>query len=262
MSQGRRATAREGGEPLYRQVAGALRAEIAERLQPGDMIATESELERRFGVSRITVRRAVDELAQAGLLVRRQGSGTFVARPRVSEPLGGFQSWSESIRALGLEPRTVDCEMLHVVPPAWVIGALCLDPDAPEGVLRVQRLRYAGEEPLCLMVDYLRLRFVPGLADEGLAGESLYETLRGRYGLELARMEDTVTARGAALFEAGLLGVAPGAPVLYVTRLTYLPDDVPLDAATVVSRADRYEYRVAGPLRTPRPDAASARYPI
>lgn len=236
----------EGGGPLYRQVADTLRAEIAARLDPGEAIATEPELERRFEVSRITVRRAVDELAREGLLVRRQGSGTFVARPKVTEELGMLHSWTDGMRVQGLEPRTVDCEMLQVAPLPWVVTALRLDPEAPESVLRVQRLRYANDEPLCLMVDYLRLCFVPGLTEEGLIGESLYDTLETRYGLELARAEDTVAARGASVFEASLLGVAPGAPVLYVTRVTYLPDGEPLDAASVVSRADRYEYHVAG----------------
>jgi GntR family transcriptional regulator len=239
-------------EPLYRQIARTLRTEIEEQLRSGDPIGTEAELEHRFGVSRITVRRAIDELVHAGLLVRRQGSGTFVSRIKVTEELGVLYSWTERMRELGFEPHTMDCEMLQVVPPVWIAKALHLDLAAPESVLRIQRLRYGGDEPLSLMVDYLRLRFVPDLAEKGLDGESLYETLVQRYGLELARAEDTVTARIATLFEARLLGVEPGAPVLYVTRVTYLPNDEPLGAATVVSRADRYEYRISGHPRVPK----------
>jgi GntR family transcriptional regulator len=237
--------AARNGDPLYRRVADALRLEI-DGLHPGAALASESELERRFGVSRITVRRALDLLAQSGLVVRRQGSGTFVARPKVAERLGVLHSWTEGMRALGLEPRTVDCTMLRVEPPDWVASALGLEPAHAETVLRVQRLRYANDEPLCLMVDYLRSRHVPDLAEGGLLGESLYETLERRYGLRLARVEDTVTARAATLFESGLLGVTAGAPVLHVTRVTYLATGEPLGAAAVVSRADRYAYRVTG----------------
>lgn len=233
-------------EPLYRKIERILRAEIEERLRPGDLIPTEAELEQRFGVSRITVRRAIDELAHANLLVRRQGSGTFVAQRKVTQELGILHSWTELMRELGFKPRTVDCEMMQVVPPAWVAQELNLDPVQPEAVLRIQRLRYADEEPISLMVDYVRLYFVPDLAERGLEGESLYETLEKRYGLDLAQAKDTVTARRATLFEARLLGIEPGSPVLYVTRVTYLPDNKPLGAATVVSRADRYEYRVTG----------------
>ncbi|WP_165423354.1 GntR family transcriptional regulator [Ktedonosporobacter rubrisoli] len=232
--------------PLYKQIAHTLRSEIEEKLQPGETIETEAELEQRFSVSRITVRRAIDELVHQGLLVRRQGSGTFVAQRKVTQELGVLHSWTERMRELGLEPHTVDCEMLQVVPPAWVAEALQIDLNAPENVLRIQRLRYADEEPISLMVDYLRLRFSPDIAEKGLEGESLYETLEKRYGLDLARVSDKVTARRATHFEASLLGVEPGAPVLFVTRVTYLPNDEPVVAATVVSRADRYEYRVSG----------------
>jgi GntR family transcriptional regulator len=239
----------EVDEPLYRQIAHALRTEIEQHLRPGDPIETELALEQRFSVSRITVRRAIDELVRAGLLLRRQGSGTFVAQHKVTEELGVLHSWTETMHELGFVPRTVDCEMLQVVPPAWVLQALRLNPDAPEPVLRIQRLRCGDDEPLSLMVDYLRMRFTPDLAEKGLEGESLYDTLEKRYGLELARAKDTVTARSASLFEARLLGITPGAPVLYVTRITYLPDGEPLDAGTVVSRADRYEYRITGQPR-------------
>ena len=240
--------------PRYRQIARTLQTEIEQSLRPGDPIGTEAELEQRFGVSRITIRRAIDELVHDALLVRRQGSGTFVAQRKVIQELGVLHSWTERMRELGFEPRTVDCEMMQVVPPKWVAESLQLVLDAPisEPILRIQRLRYADEEPLSLMVDYIRMRFTPDLAAKGLEGESLYETLEGRYGLELARAKDTVTARRASLFEARLLGIKQDDPVLYVTRVTYLPDEEPLAAATVVSRADRYEYRITGLPRSQR----------
>jgi GntR family transcriptional regulator len=231
--------------PRYRQIARALKAEIEESFQAGDSIETEQALEQRFGVSRITIRHAIDELVREGLLVRRQGSGTFVAQPKVTQELGILRSWTESMRELGLEPRTVDCEILQVVPPIWVAQDLQIDPSS-ENVLRIQRLRYANEEALALMVDYLRMRFVPDLMEKGLDGESLYETLEKRYGLELARVKDRVTARSASVLEARLLGIEPNAPVLCVRRITYLPNEEPLLAASVVVRADRYEYRVSG----------------
>jgi GntR family transcriptional regulator len=232
--------------PLYRQVEQALRAEIIGRLEPGVTIPTETELEQQFGVSRITIRRAVHELVQAGLLIRRQGSGTFVARAKVTEELGELHSWPDEMRTQGVKPRTVDCEMLQIVPPAWVREALHLDADAPEYVLRVQRLQYNGEEPLCLMIDHLRARFVPDLPREELLARGLYETLEDHHGLALVRAEDTVTARVATPFEGALLGVAHGEPILQVTRTVYLADDEPCDAAIVVSRADRYAYHVTG----------------
>ena len=242
-------------QPRYRQIARILQDEIETRLQAGDAIETEAEIERRFSVSRITVRKAIDELVHAGLLTRKRGSGTFVARSKVSQQLGVLHSWTERMRELGFEPHTVDCEMLKALPPPWVAQALHLTAQDTEPILRIQRLRYADNEPLALMVDYLRLQFVPDLAEKGLMGESLYETLEKRYNLDLAYVEDTIAARAATFFEARLLGIEPGSPVLFVTRVTYLPNDTPIDAATVVSRADRYEYRVLG-----RPHSLQPKY--
>lgn len=234
--------------PLYKQVARALRTQI-NQLRPGDALGTEADLEQRFGVSRITIRRAIEELAQDRLVVRRPGQGTFVAQPRVVDTLGLLYSWTERMYELGIASKTVDCEILQIVPPAWVLQALHLD---EERFLRVWRLRYGGEEPLAVMTDYLRLRYVPDLEQRGLEGESLYDTLEKRYGLELARAEDTVAARRATLLEARLLGIEPEAPVLHMTRITYLPNDEPIGLGIVVSRADRYEYRVTGYPRRPR----------
>lgn len=105
------------------------------------------------------------------------------------------------------------------------------------------------------MIDHLRARLVRDLSREAVMARGLYETLEKRHGLTLARAEDTVTARPAAGFEAALLGVASGDVVLLqVTRIVYLGDDEPLDAAIVVSRADRYAYRVSGrPRRATSP---------
>jgi len=220
--------------------------QIESEMRPGDSIAPEPELERRFGVSRVTVRRAIDVLVQDGSLVRRQGSGTYVTQRKVVEELGVMLGWTESMRRQGLVPHTVDCEILRVVPPAQVAELLGQDPQSRETVVRVQRLRYADDEPLCLMTDYVAERFVPGLTEDGLSGESLYDALHNRYNLELCCVKDTVTARAATVKESALLGVSVGAPLLRVTRVTLQADGVPLVVAFVSSRADRYAYQVTG----------------
>ena len=234
--------------PLYRQIARKLRIQI-EQMKPGEALGTEAELEQRFAVSRITIRRAIDELAQDGLVTRRPGQGTFVSRTKIADKLGILYSWTERMHELGLEPHTVDCEILQVVPPASILETLKLD--ASESFLRIQRLRYGGEEPLAVMTDYIRTRFAPDLLEKGLDGESLYDTLEKRYKLALIRAEDTVTARRATLFEARLLDIEPEAPVLQMTRITYTAHEQPLGLGIVVSRADRYEYRVVGYPRRP-----------
>ncbi|MGH2534424.1 MAG: GntR family transcriptional regulator [Thermomicrobiales bacterium] len=251
-----REIAREAGAPLHQQVSRALRGYIVASLQPNDTIPTEPELEVHFGVSRATIRRAVDDLVDEGLLARRQGAGTFVRGVKVSYEPAKLASWSESIRALGQTPRTRTMQRQEVTGPDWVRERLRLTSGEP--VIWLWRLRLAGDEPMSVMVNYLPGRLVPGLAERGLMHESLYDELRMNYGFVPARAEDEVEAKLVTDDEAALLGVAPGSPLIEVCRTAYLADETPIEVSVVRSRADRYRYRatfvdpaVAG-VRRPR----------
>ena len=108
----------------------------------------------------------------------------------------------------------------------------------------LRRIRLVGEEPLSLMTNYIPTRLVPNINQECESVESLYELLEERYGLIPARAIDTVETRSATDEEAETLGIEPWAPILVVTRLSFLEGDVPLELANVISRGDRYQYRV------------------
>jgi len=234
---------REANTPLYQQVSRALREYIAASLKPNDMIPTEPELEAHFGVSRATVRRAVDDLVDDGLLARRQGAGTFVLGPKMTYEPAKLASWSESIRALGQTPRTRTTRIQEVNGPTWVRERLRLAPG--ESIVWIWRLRIAGEEPMSVMVNYVPSRLTPGLVERGLEYESLYDALRETYGHTPSRAEDEVEAKLVTDDEAALLSVAPGSPLIEVRRTAYLADETPMEVSIVRSRADRYRYRTA-----------------
>lgn len=236
-----RPPAREAGAPLHQQVSRALRDYIGASLQPNDMIPTESELEAHFRVSRATIRRAIDDLVEEGLLARRQGAGTFVCGPRVTYEPAALASWSETIRALGRVPHTRATRCREVTGPDWVRERLRLG--VSETAVWLWRLRLAEDEPMSVMVNYLPARLAPGFAARGLARESLYDELRETYGLVPARAEDEVEAALATDDEAALLDVAPASAVIEVRRITYLADETPIEVAVVRSRADLYRYR-------------------
>jgi len=227
--------------PLYAQVRSALERDIEFGMRPGDALPPEPELEKRFGVSRITVRRALDDLVAAGLVVRQQGRGTFVRDPQITQDLGRLTSWTTAIRQLGFEPQTASTEIDVGEPTDDLRAMLGLGPG--DRVLRVHRVRYASGEPICLMTNYVRADQLPNLARDGLVDESLYATLLA-HGLRPVRAEDTVEARPATAPEADLLGTAVGAPLLQVTRISYDARGRPLDVATVANRADRFRYTV------------------
>lgn len=229
------------GVPLYLQVREKLR-ETLSHMEAGQLIPAERELESRFGVSRITIRNAVDDLVIEGLLVRQQGRGTFVQQPKLTHELSAITSWTEQLATLGYTPRTSQSEIEEIDSPARVAFALSLEKG--ERVFRIKRLRLASEEPVTLMVNYLPSGLVPGLPGRIAPYESLYEALEKEYGLEPASAVDTVEARAATEEEAQQLKIEPWASVICVTRVSHLEDQRPLEFAKAISRGDRYQYRV------------------
>jgi GntR family transcriptional regulator len=227
--------------PLYVQVREKLRDDLAS-LEPGHLIPPESKLEQRFSVSRITIRRAIDDLVLEGLLVRHQGRGTFREIPKLVHELNAITSWTEQLKDLGYVPHTAAQELAEIIAPKKIAQLLQLAPD--DRVIQLRRTRLANNEPITLMVNYIPSKNVPGFAETGLDTESLYEFLSARYGLAPAQATDTVETRPASEAESERLKIEPWSPVLVVTRVAQMEDGRPFEVAVAVSRGDRYEYRV------------------
>lgn len=229
--------------PLYYQVKESLLAEIrTKQFKVGDLIPSEAELQEKFKVSRITIRRAIQELVQEGHLYTQQGKGTFVSRPKASQELNLITSWAETMIALGMHPETKIVKYSEEPAPVNVAKLL----NIPIGALiyRLERLRYADGEPTCIMTNYLVPAIVPGFLEKGLKGESLYEMLEKSYNIVLSRAEETVEAKAAKVSEASMLNIKRGSPLLYATRVTYDITDRPVEVVISISRADRYSYKI------------------
>lgn len=229
--------------PLYYQVKESLLEKIkSNQFKVGDLIPSESELQEEYNVSRITIRRAIQELVQEGHLYTRQGRGTFVSKPKVSQELNLITSWAETMAAMGMRPETKKIEYFEE--PAPVNIARLLDIPIGDKVYRIERLRYADGEPTCIMTNYLSPAVVPGFLAKGLKSESLYETLEKHYSIVLSRAEETVEAKAAKASEAELLNIKRGAPLLCATRVTYDITDRPVEVVISITRADRYSYKI------------------
>lgn len=228
----------------YVKVRDHLRSLVTHELAVGDPIPSERILCEQFGVSRMTVRQAVDALVVEGLLVREQGRGTFVAPIKVDLEVR-LSSFDEEMQRRGMTPssKVLASEVVDAAPD--VADALELLPG--ERVFSLYRVRLADGEPMAVEQSWLPMRLVPGLLDEGVP-ESLYAELRRR-GLEPDWGEDVVAAAEADGEDAALLGIEPGRAVLRLTRRTFAGQ-----VATVYSRsvyrADRYVLWV--PLRRPQ----------
>lgn len=227
--------------PLYFQIAESLKRSITDgRLKPGERLDNELELTQVLGVSRPTVRQAVQRLVDEGLVVRRRGVGTVVVTPRILRSVA-LTSLYDDLAATGRQPETSVLAVTEAAADAEVAAALALAAGAK--VLVVERLRLADGSPLALLHNYLPAGLLPGDPAEGLAKAGLYELLR-RQGIELQAGEQVIGARKATAHEADLLGAARGATVLTMTRTTVDQTGKPVEHGTHAYLADRYSFRM------------------
>lgn len=232
---------RTGVVPLYYQLEEILSQRIdSGELKPSEPIPSEAELQEQYGVSRTTVRQAIARLVTAGKLRTVQGKGTFVTEPKVEEKVEAVTSLSQELLARNIRPTSRILGLACTFPSAKVADVLRLDKG--QDIVRLERLRLADGEPIGISTAYLPLRLVPGLAERGLAGESLYEVLENEFGLILHEADEVVSASAALEREAQLLDIPVGAPVLLVTRTTYSVEGAPIEYSRTVFRADRYRY--------------------
>jgi GntR family transcriptional regulator len=226
-------------QPKYRLLHDALAALISD-LPAGSGMPTERELCERFGVSRGTVRLALDHLEAEQRILRHQGRGTFVAGPKMDRPLE-LTSHTAYFRSRGMEPGS---RLIGVTRVAATddVAAMLAQAEGDE-VLRIERVRLANDEPLALEVLYLGAKRFDGIS--ALLGESqsLYELLRARYGVELAWAEETIEAALSPEREASLLGIPDGAPVLVLCRQSFDAIGRPVEFVRSLYRADRFRFR-------------------
>ena len=216
--------------PLYYQIAQLIRHQIeAGALKPGDQIPTESELQARFNVSRATVRQAVSGLVYDGLLERRRAKGTIVSRRKLEETLYGFASFTNQIMKLGLTPETRILDFALI--PATEALAEHLKIEPGQRLAAMERLRFVDGEPVCVEKWYAPACIVPGI-NRSYFGErgpeqSTYYMLEERFGIQLFKAVDTVSAVALEAREAQLLKMEKGMPALLRTRVSYSADDLP-----------------------------------
>jgi GntR family transcriptional regulator len=231
--------------PLYEQVKVALRQSVESGVwQPGDAIPPERELIGRFGVSRITVRQAISDLVEAGLLYRLQGKGTFVARrggAPIAESLSELTGHLEELQLKGLNPA-VEVLDLAVRPLPPDLAEALRRPAGAEAWYLFRRVRVGGP-PLMLSEVWLPTDLHIDLRAEAIEQMGMAPLLQER-GLPPARGAQHIGAQVAGRHEAALLETAPGQALLRVVRIIYGVDDRPLVWFRTLYRADRYEYEV------------------
>lgn len=188
-------------------------------------LESEAALGRRYGVSRVTIRRALEELREEGLILSRKGSGWFVARDPVREVLGVLPSASAALSASGVELSRQVIEFGFTLPPPPVAAALRIDEDVQS--LRARRLHFADGVPYDLISTWLPPHVAGSVSRDDLEQLGAWETLRS-VGIEPTRTMHSITAGAAVPEHAELLGLPAGAPLLLLRRLALTEDDQPV----------------------------------
>lgn len=230
------ALAGESGEPLYRRLEDAFKQAIgAARLKRGAVIPSERVLCDALGISRVTVRKAIDGLVADGLLDRRQGAKTIVAS-RVEKSLATMTSFSEDMRSRGLEPGCV--WISRVISRPSPVEMMALGISAGEKVVRLTRLRTADNTPIAIETATLPARFVP---DPLAIQASLYDYLEAN-GARPMRALQRMQAKPASEEERRLLAIPEDASLLIMERRCFLADGQIVEFTQTKYRGDVYDF--------------------
>ena len=223
-------------QPLYQQLQRAIREAIQKQvLRADDALPAERQIASDLAVSRITVRKAIDGLVEEGLLVRRQGSGNFVAS-RIEKNFAKLTSFSEDMRSRGRTPKSVWLKRAEgQVTPEEAL-TLKLSPGAP--VYRFHRLRFADDAPMCLEYATIASDCLPSLDAVGI---SLYEALE-KAGNRPVRALQRLRALLLSAEHAKLLNAREGDAGLLVERLGFLRDGRAVEFCQTYYRGDTYDF--------------------
>ena len=224
--------------PKYYELRQWLRAQV-DGMPPGTPVAPERALSLQFNVSRTTVRQALHDLAVEGRIVRQQGRGTFVAPPKVTQPMQ-LSSYTQAMSSQGRRPgsRIVDTAVVDAEPE--VAEQLGL-PDGAQ-VVRVERVRFADDEPMAVETVYLDHARFADIGGELTADASLYALLEARYGVVPAGAEETIETVLAPPAAARLLGTDAATPMLLLTRSTRDTSGRPVEFVRSLYRGDRFRF--------------------
>ncbi|PSK99501.1 GntR family transcriptional regulator [Murinocardiopsis flavida] len=232
--------------PLYFQIATQLEAAIdSGALPPGTRLDNEVQLAGRIGLSRPTVRQAIQTLVDKGLVVRKRGVGSQVVHNKVKRSLE-LTSLFEDLAAIDQHPTTR--VLGNTVEPASAAVARALDVPEKTEVWHLERVRFARGEPIARMRNYLPADLIAPPGDDQLAAKGLYQLLRAA-GVRLHAANQTIGARAATRTEAELLGEPEGAPVLTMERTAFDTGGRVLEHGSHLYRASRYSFDLS--LRGP-----------
>lgn len=227
--------------PLYVQIAEGL----ADRIEAGELVAgerltAERELSKALGVTRVTLRQALQRLEAEGLIERRRGAGNYVAEPKIERAATRLNPFTQGMEKSGFTTGAKVVLLERRVAKVSIANRLNI-PVSSE-LHYFHRVRSLNRQPIMVEKFYFPVSYFPGLDEVDLNDRSAYETLHTHFGVEVIRAQQSLEAVAASEYEAGLLQIPVGAPLLLERRVGFDQDDRPVEYAKDLYRGDRFKF--------------------
>lgn len=228
-----------GRTQLYYQLYDILCKDIKEgKYKPGDLLPTENDMIEQFGVSRVTVRKAMDMLMSDGLIGKRRGYGAYVEQKKMEQRLNKVVHFSNDMEQRGYKASVKLLENRKVMATKTIAQALSI----PEGhpLIHIKRLRYADGVPMCIESAYLIYDWCPEVLNQDFAQLSLRHFLEENYDIVWKKASQKIFAMKANAQIAGNLNIKDGDPMIYLERISYNKDNVPGEYLQSYYRGDSF----------------------
>ncbi|VTS33785.1 GntR family transcriptional regulator [Streptococcus porcinus] len=230
-------------QPLYQKLVDQLEVKIRNDMAPHEKLLSERELSESYSVSRITVRQALKELESRGLIYKVHGKGTYVSK--LMEPLTDLAttySFTEQMKKIGKGPKTEIISFEKVAVRDYLEKFLEMDADGE--AFELERVRLADGEPMMFERSYLPATLFNDLSKDLLLQKPLYDIFAEDYHQQIRLAEEEFYASIALDYEAQLLGIQKGDPVLHMIRKTYNDKNLLIEHTFSIARADHFKYKI------------------
>lgn len=226
--------------PVYIQIHDQIKEKIEKGFwKIGDRLPSERDLSVQFGVSRMTLRQAIQTLADEGILERKIGSGTYVARKKVQEKMSGATSFTEIMLSQGREPSSKVVSYFYTAPSSSEMEKLQLKED--EQILRMERIRYADDVAICFEVASIPERLIKNFSKAEVTS-ALYKTLEERGHHKIGAANQTISAMLATEQIAEFLQTKRGDAILRMRQVSFFEDGTPFEYVRTQYVGNRFEF--------------------
>ncbi|MFW5889726.1 MAG: GntR family transcriptional regulator [Bacillota bacterium] len=230
--------------PLYFQLKNIIKEKIENgELKPNDRIESERELEEKYNISRPTIRQALKELVNEGLLYREKGKGTFVAKPKIDYGfIQKFTTFYEDMEIKGYKTKTKVLDKNIVKCRKTLADKLKVKLNSK--IIKITRIRYIEDEPIVLVINHIPYDVCKRIINDSLEDESLYRIMAEKYGVKPYKAEISLEPTIADNFDSRMLEIKQGSPVHLMKNITYTEKNVVMDYFESHLKGDKGKVKV------------------